>query len=313
MRAHLSVTADIDGIDDRRVDADIAILDGGVDPYHPDLSVVGGFDCVKGPREQRGWGDRDGHGTLAAGFAAAIDNGIGVVGTAPGARIWSVRVADPAGYITDSALLCGLEYVARNRTIEVANLSFAGADNDMGPCVDPRRWWRVGFRARANRIDKVHQRICRITSKGITVVAAAGNDRADASAYTPAAYEEVIAVSAMTDYDGLPGGLAPVPEGCVPTELDDRFASFSNYGAVVDIAAPGVCVLSTTPGGQYGYVEGTSFAAPLVSGGAALIHARTRSIRPDRVRAQLLANAQPGPIPGDPDAYAEGILDVSRF
>lgn len=87
VKAHLSVTADIDGLDDRRVDADIAILDGGVDPYHPDLNVVGGVDCVRGPKAQRGYYDRDGHGTLAAGFAAAIDNGIGVVGTAPGARI----------------------------------------------------------------------------------------------------------------------------------------------------------------------------------------------------------------------------------
>ena len=105
VRATLSRTADIDGIDDRRVDADIAVLDGGVDPTHPDLNVVGGVDCAPG----RGFDDRDGHGTFVAGQAAAIDNAIGVVGTAPGARIWAVRVATPDGVVTDSSLMCGHE------------------------------------------------------------------------------------------------------------------------------------------------------------------------------------------------------------
>ncbi|MCW2923268.1 MAG: peptidase and in kexin sedolisin [Thermoleophilia bacterium] len=311
--ANLSPTADIDGIDDRRVDADIAIVDSGVDPFNPDLNVVGGFDCVKGPRSDRGWGDRgDGHGTATASLAAAIDNGIGTVGAAPGARIWSVRVADPFGNITDSALLCGLEYVSHNRSIEVANLSLAGTGNQTGPCLDPRRWWRGSY-GRRSGIDKIHQRICRLTNRGITVVAAAGNDAADASAYTPASYDEVIAVSAFADFDGLPGGLSPTYPECPPTEADDRFATFSNFGRVIDVSAPGVCSFTAGPGGQYGYVDGTSFAAPLVSGGAALLLSRRHNLSPERVRAQIRESAKPGPIAGDTDGFAEGILDVSTF
>jgi subtilisin len=223
-------------------------------------------------------------------------------------------VADPAGFVTDSALLCGLEYVARNKHIEVANLSLAGTGNQMGPCIEARRWERVKMGVHRNRIDKVHQRICRLTSKGVTVVAAAGNDAADAGSYTPAAYDEVIAVSAIADFDGRPGGLvATPPPPCFATEQDDHLATFSNYGAVVDIAAPGECVTSTFPGGLYATVEGTSFAAPLVSGAAALLYASHPGISPARVRAVIRARAEPGPIPGDPDGIAEGILDVASF
>ena len=85
--------ADVDGRDDRRIDVDIAVFDGGIDRRHPDLDVVGGVDCAVG----KGWDDADGHGTMVAGFAAAIDNGIGIAGIAPGARLWSVRIADPRG------------------------------------------------------------------------------------------------------------------------------------------------------------------------------------------------------------------------
>ena len=295
-----SRTADIDGRDDRRVNVDIAVLDGGVDPYHPDLKVVGGYDCVRGPRSERGWGDRDGHGTMVAGQAAAIDNAIGVVGTAPGSRIWSVRVGTPTGLITDSAALCGLDYLARNsRRIEVANLSFAGLQTS-GPCT-------------SRRDDPFHWRICRVTDKGVTVVVGAGNDSADAAFYTPASYKEVITVSAMTDYDGLPGGLAPVPPECFDTEQDDHFTTFSNYGKPIDVAAPGTCSISTLPGGLYAYAEGTSFASPLVAGGAALLKARRPNMTPAQVRAKIVATAEPGPIPDDPDNFPEGILNVSTF
>ncbi len=89
---------------------------------------------------------------------------------------------------------------------------------------------------------------------------------------------------------------------------------------MVDIAAPGVCDLTLYPSPPYNPGDdyyatgvGTSFAAPLVSGAAALYIANHPGASPATVRAALLALAEPGPIPGDPDAYHEGILNVSTL
>ena len=295
-----SPTAKIDGINER-IDVDIAILDGGIQPDHPDLNVAGGHNCVgKG----NSWDDRDGHGTMVAGFAAAKDNNIGIVGIAPGARLWAVRVARPDGIITDSALLCGLDWVIEHANkIEVANMSLggiAGVDEpakELSPC---------GARPRS----RTHEAICKLTRKGVTAVASAGNQSIDASMFTPAAYPEVIAVSAMADFDGLPGGLAATPSVCLPEAMDDHFAFFSNYGAPVDIAAPGVCVTSTFIGSQYAFSDGTSFATPFVAGAAALYISTHPDATPAEVREALVARAEPGPIAGDPDTSPEGLLNV---
>ena len=294
-----SPTAKIDGIDER-IDVDIAILDGGIQPDHPDLNVAGGHNCVgKG----KSWKDRDGHGTMVGGFAAALDNDIGIVGIAPGARLWAIRVADPDGLISDSALLCGLNWAIKHADeIEVVNMSLGGDENDLVPCgTRPRR---------RSHEARIHDAICKLTRKGVTAVASAGNDSMDATTFSPAGYPEVIAVSAMADYDGLPGGLAATPSVCHPDELDDHFATFSNYGAPVDIAAPGVCVTTTYIDSQYAYSEGTSFAAPFVAGAAALYMSTHPHARPAKVREVLVARAEPGPIPGDPDTYPEGVLNI---
>ncbi len=295
-----SPTAKIDGIDER-IDVDIAILDGGIQPDHPDLNVVGGQNCAGNGKS---WDDRDGHGTMVAGFAAAKDNSIGVVGVAPGARLWAVRVARPDGTINDSALLCGLDWVIKHANkIEVANMSLGGIvgvdepAKELSPC---------GARPKS----RTHEAICELTRRGVTTVVAAGNQSIDASMYVPAAYPEVIAVSAMADFDGQPGGLAALPSVCLPEALDDHFAFFSNYGAPVDIAAPGVCVTSTFPGSQYAFSDGTSFATPFVAGAAALYISTHPDATPTQVRQALVASAEPGPILGDPDNSPEGLLNI---
>lgn len=295
----LSSTAKIDGIDER-VDVDVAVLDTGVDAAHPDLNVAGGINCAGG----KGWHDRDGHGTLVAGFVGALDNSFGAVGVAPGARVWGVRVANNGNMITTSALLCGLEWVTANSaTIEVANMSLSMQATVTGPC---------GVPARGNRTDHVHRAVCAATAAGVTLVAAAGNDAMDAAGFVPAAYPEVIAVSALADSDGQAGGFGP-PPACLPDSADDQLAFFSNFGSAVDIAAPGVCISSTYPGGMYATGSGTSFAAPLVAGAAALLKARNPSWTPQMIRQHLLTTAEAGPIPGDPDAFPESVLDVSSY
>jgi subtilisin len=291
-----SPTAQIDGID-QRVDADIAVLDGGLQPDHPDLNVVGGVNCTGGTKSH--WKDRDGHGTFVAGIAAAKDNQFGTVGLAPGARLWAIRVVNGKGYATEAAEICGLEWIASHKpAIDVVNISMSGS-KAKGRCPRPRN-------------DPLHRAICRVAAKGIVVVVSAGNDAADATGQHYASFPEVIAVSAFADSDGLPGGLGG-PPACEDTETDDTFATWSNFGQPVDIAAPGVCVHSAFLGGEYGVNSGTSLSAPLVTGAAALLKARHPEWGPAEVRQALLAAATPGPVPGDPDTFPEPILNVAGF
>ena len=309
--ADVSAAAAIDHADQPRTDVDVAVLDTGIDGQHPDLNVVGGADCAPG----RGPDDRFGHGTHIAGTIAALDNGIGVVGVAPGARLWAVRVLDTRGEGTTSELLCGVEWVTGTRTdsdpandIEVANLSLGGLGGDDGRCgiaVD----------------DALHQAICRSVAAGVTYVVAAGNDGRDSREYSPASYREVITVSALADSDGRPGGDGSGPK-CRPDERDDRLASFSNHGADVDLVAPGVCIFSTLPvdggsvggSGGYGNLTGTSFAAPHVAGAAALLLSGRPGLTPGEVRDELVRrgtldwNGQ-----DDPDGHQEPLVNVGAL
>ena len=110
---------DIDGADDARVDVDVAVIDTGIQLDHPDLNVVGGTNCVTFFATcGSGWSDGNGHGTHVAGTIGALDNGVGVVGIAPGARLWSVRVLGNNGTGTTSQIVAGIDWVtghARDR------------------------------------------------------------------------------------------------------------------------------------------------------------------------------------------------------
>lgn len=270
------------------VDVDIAVIDTGIDARHRDLNVVGGVNCVQGNSTYL---DLHGHGTHVAGTAAAKDNNIGVVGVAPGARLWAVRVLGAGGGGTWSSIICGIDWVtARADTIEVANMSLGDSGGE-GSCTD----------------HGLHEAICRSTSAGVTYVVAAGNAASNAAGFVPATYDEVITVSAITDFDGRPGGVG------TPTcqvGHDDTFASFSNFGPDVDLAAPGVCVLSTWRGGGYRSISGTSMASPHVAGAAALYLSSHPQATPAQVRTALREAGTTDWV-GDPDTTQEPLLNVS--
>ncbi len=233
--AELSPTARIDGIDER-VDVDVAVLDTGIDLTHPDLNVytTGAKNCSTGTSAN----DRNGHGTHVSGTIGALDNGLGVVGVAPGARLWPVRVLNNAG-----------------------SGSF--------------------------------------------------DESSDAKNRVPAAYDEVITVSALADFNGLPGGGAPAT---CRSDVDDTFADFSNFGADVDLIAPGVCILSTWKAGGYNTISGTSMATPHVSGGVALYKATHPSASPATVKSALqAAGTLDWNTATDPDGNPDTLLNVRTF
>jgi subtilisin len=240
--------------------ASVAELDTGIDLKNSDLNAVSGINCVKSGSSAQ---DDNGHGTNVAGIIAAKDQGAGVTGVAPGTKLYAVKVLARSGQGTLSGILCGINWVTANASalnIEVANMSLTGSGSNDNNC------------GHSNN-DAEHQAICASTAAGVTYVAAAGNSSASLASSVPAAYPEVLAVTAMTDTDGLPGGLGP--KSCVKGQTDDAYATYSNYAAsptdqAHTIAAPGTCVTSDALGGGTSTYYGTSQAAPHVAGALAL-------------------------------------------
>ena len=316
--ADLNATASIDGVDNW-VDVDIAIIDTGIDLDHPDLNVFKDKSFIR--RVQSG-NDDNGHGTHVAGIAAALDNDIGVVGMAPGARLWALKVLDRNGSGSFSDVIKAIDFVTGKASeIEVANMSLGGQ----------------------GRLDSLRTAIRNSVAAGVVYVVAAGNSSQDvygedgvfegeeqSDDFIPAAYPEVAAISALGDTDGQAGGLGP---NTSRGTADDTFADFTNFsnsvvagnpvtslGKAIDLAGPGVDITSTWKDGMYATISGTSMASPHVAGAAAL-EAATNGRASDAagvadIRQALIdaAEAQSawGPAnTNDPDANPEGLVYVA--
>jgi subtilisin len=274
--ADLSAAISGDGVGN--VDADIAILDTGVSA-HGDLNI---FRCVSfiglfpSLRCTDGF-PGGGHGTHVAGIAAARDNNMGTVGAAPGARIWAIKVIHDNGNGDDSDVLEGLNFVATPpNDVEVVNLSLQ----------------RLGsFFPYFIAINEL------VSRRDVVVVAAAGNDNIDAVYSNPGNVFSAITVSAISDSDGKCGGAGPsLQEGRTDGQVrlpqaipnpDDFFASYSNYGPAVDLAAPGGNIYSTDSTGSYKNESGTSQAAPYVAGAAALYKSLHPTAKPIQIEKFL--------------------------
>jgi subtilisin family serine protease len=241
----------------------VAVLDTGIDLANPDLNAVSGVNCIKSGTPAQ---DDNGHGTNVAGVIGANDQGgqnAGVVGVAPGTKLYAVKVLARSGSGTLSQILCGINWVTANAAalnIKVANMSLGGSGTGGPNCPSTSN-------------DAEHQAICGSIAAGVTYVASAGNNSSNFASTVPAAYPDVLTVTAMTDTDGIPGGKGPKP--CIKKELDDTYATYSNFAVSAadqahTIAAPGTCVVSDNLGGGTSTYYGTSQAAPHVAGAVAL-------------------------------------------
>jgi subtilisin len=165
----------------------VAVLDTGIDASHPDLAgvVAGGFNAQ---HPEKPWTDDEGHGTHVAGTIAGLRDGKGVVGVAPEAKLYAVKVLDDAGNGTYSDIIAGLEWAAKNG-MDVVNMSLSAPEGT----------------------QPLHDAVLAAEKAGVVVIAAAGNDEGGAVEY-PGAYPEVITVGASDEKDGWASFSSKGPE-----------------------------------------------------------------------------------------------------
>jgi Subtilase family len=238
----------------------VAVIDSGIDTKHPDLvgTVAATFD-VLGPHETHP------HGTAMAGAIAAHGR---LMGVAPQVRLLAVRSLDAMGQGTTLSIVDGIEWAVA-RGARVLNMSFAGPPDPL-----------------------MRQHLAAVHTRGVVMVAAAGNEGPGSAPLYPAADAHVIAVTA--------------------TDADDRLYPLANRGRHIALAAPGVDILEPAPNDGVQLISGTSVAAAHVTGIAALILERAPTLRPDQVRSVLMRSAAALTAPGAKEDSGAGLTDALR-
>lgn len=249
----------------------VAVVDTGISLTHPDLAanIKGGYNAISPLKSAN---DDNGHGSHVAGTIAALNNSVGVVGVGPQINLYAVKVLDRRGSGWLSDIIEGLDWAVANG-MQVVNMSLGTSSN----------------------VQSFHDAVIRAKAAGVTLVAAAGNSYGGPVGY-PAAYPEVIAVSA--------------------TDSANALASFSSVGPEVDLAAPGKSIYSTYKGSNYATLSGTSMASPHVAGAAALVLTTAPGAYdldgdgwdPEEVQNKLQATAQDLGAPGQDNQFGYGLV-----
>ena len=246
----------------------VAIVDTGIDYTHEELAanyVPLGYDWVNNDTDPI---DDHGHGTHCAGIVAAkINNALGIAGLAQ-VRIMAEKVLGSDGGGWDSWVAAGIVH-ATDCGAEIISMSLVGSE------------WS----------DLMHDAVQYASSQGVLVVAAAGNTGTTSPGY-PAAYEEVVAVSA--------------------TDQSDNLAWFSTFGEWIDLSAPGVDIYSTVLGNSYAYFSGTSMACPHVSGVAALAWSVYPNCTANQIRWILEHTTDDLGYPGFDRMYGNGRVNARK-
>lgn len=251
----------------------VAVIDSGIDGTHPELRdrVVAGYDFTNDDADPT---DDHGHGTHVAGIVAmTANNGVGSAGICPRCSLMPVKVLDANNAGRWSDVAAGIIFAA-DQGAHIINMSLGGASD--------------------SRI--VREAVDYATDKGSLVIAAAGNGRTDEPFY-PAAYDNVISVSA--------------------TRNDDSRWSLSNFGSHIDVAAPGYAIFSTHNDQNnyyhgYLFMSGTSMASPHVAGLAGLLWAQDPSRSAEEIRSLILENVDDLGEPGWDVHYGHGRINAHR-
>ncbi|AYO31419.1 hypothetical protein D2962_13155 [Biomaibacter acetigenes] len=290
--------------EDRRKDVTVAVLDTGIDSDHPDLagSIVPGYDFVNGDSVPE---DDNGHGTHVAGIIGAIaNNTIGIAGAASGVKIMPVKVLDANGEGDSGKIIEGIKW-AVNHGADIINMSLERSRyivDESGKTVDA--FSQIEYEAIQYALEK-----------GVIMVAAVGNEsnhwttdepgdldivqndkKYDSPVGYPAAYSGVLGVGAVDWYSNT---------GFI-------IADFSNTGDEVDVAAPGVGIISTYLNSNYEYESGTSQAAPIVSGLAALLKAGDESLSNEDIEKTIMESAIDLGEPGVDTEFGFGLVNGYR-
>ncbi|GAA3637930.1 type VII secretion-associated serine protease mycosin [Streptomyces chitinivorans] len=267
----------------------VAVIDTGVDDDHPQLkeAVDAGLGMSNLPAPEKdeygntpkppakdGTEDTVGHGTKVAGIIAARPaENTGFVGIAPGATIIPIQQNDAAGRGDTDSMAEAIDH-AVDVGAKVVNIS-----QDTTRALKPN--------------SKLEQAVNRALAKNVVIVASAGNDGLGGNVKEtyPASYEGVIAVAS--------------------SDRNNERAPFSQSGDFVDVAAPGVDMISTVPGGGHCADNGTSFSAPYVAGVAALLVAEHPDWEPHHIAAQIAQTAERS-VPGHDRHVGWGVVDPVR-
>ncbi|WP_224274645.1 S8 family serine peptidase [Streptomyces sp. LS1784] len=317
----------------------VGVLDSGIDATHEDLAAnvdaSQSVSCIDGGKPNTDWkawqpGADGDHGTHVAGTIAAARNGKGIVGIAPNVKLAAVKVVDDGGMIYPEYAICGFVWAGEHQ-FKVTNNSYY---------VDPWMFNCPNDKDQAAITAAVRKAVAFSQRKGVLNIAAAGNENIDLAHKT---------VDVASPDDTTPAS-RPVTNDCLslPTELPGVIAvsavgvngdkaSYSSYGkGVVTVAAPGGDrdyqipdtpdkdgrILSTIPGGKYGYMQGTSMAAPHATGVAALLAGTFPWAGPDELTKLLTNQADYHPCPtgefnpggaGEWKATCEGGADDNGF
>lgn len=249
----------------------VAIIDSGIMTTHPDLAVAGGVSTVD---YTTSYEDDNGHGTHVAGIIGAKKNNIGMVGVAPGAKLYAVKAMGADGDGTLGDVLEGLDWSIQNK-MDIINLSLSmNYDSEL-----------------------LHDMVDRAYNDGIIVISSAGNDaekvaNPEDSVYYPGKYSSVIAVSSV--------------------DQNMVRSSSSAMGPENEFSAPGVAIVSTWNSGKYAKVSGTSQAAPHVAGALAILKQEYPSMSNVQLREELRHHIKDLGVPGRDNQYGYGMVTFAN-